>query len=117
MLKLFLYGYFINCRASRKLEAETRRNIELMWLLGMLCPDHWVIAEYRRTHGDQIKAATTSFRQFLYAHDYITAKRVAIDGTRMKANARREMLTIAKIEQRIKHLDKQLDEYLSKFAE
>jgi transposase len=117
MLKLFLYGYFINCRASRKLEAETKRNIELMWLLGMLSPDHWVIAEYRRSHGDQIKAATTAFRQFLHAHDYISAKRVAIDGTKMKANARRETLTVQKIEQRLEHLDKQLDEYLNKFAE
>ena len=117
MLKLFLYGYFINCRASRKLEAETKRNIELIWLLGALSPDHWVIAEYRRTHGDQIKAATTAFRQFLHAQGYIKAERVAIDGTKMKANARREMLTVEKIEKRLEHLDQQLDEYLNRFAE
>jgi transposase len=116
MLKLFLYGYFINCRASRKLEAETKRNIELIWLLGTLSPDHWVIADYRRTHGDQMKAATTAFRQFLHAQGYIKAERVAIDGTKMKANARREMLTVEKIEKRLEHLDQQLDDYLSKFA-
>jgi len=117
MLKLFLYGYFINCRASRKLEAETKRNIELMWLLGMLSPDHWTIAEYRKNHGDQIKAVTTAFRQFLYAHEYIKAKRVAIDGVKMKASAKREMLTLERIEKRLEHLDTQLEEYLSKFAE
>lgn len=117
MLKLFLYGYLINCRASRKLEVETKRNIELMWLLGTLSPDHWVIAEYRRMHGNQIKTATTAFRQFLHAHQYIKAERVAIDGTKMKANAKREMLTVEKIEKRLEHLDQQLDEYLSKFAE
>ena len=117
MLKLFLYGYLINCRASRKLEAETKRNIELIWLLGTLSPDHWVIAQYRRVHGDHIKTATRLFRQFLHAQGYIKGERVALDGTKMKANARREMLTAEKIEKRLEHLDEQLAEYLSKFAE
>jgi transposase len=117
MLKLFLYGYLINCRASRKLEAETQRNIELLWLLGTLSPDHWVIAAYRRLHGDHIKLVTKAFRQFLHAHGYIKGERVAIDGTKMKANAKREMLTVEKIEKRLHRLDGQLDEYLSKLAE
>ncbi len=117
MLKLFLYGYLINCRSSRKLEAETKRNIELLWLLGTLSPDHWVIAAYRRMHGDQIKTAATLFRQFLHAQGYIKADRVAIDGTKIKANARREVLTIERIDKRLDRLDHQLDEYLSKFAD
>ncbi len=117
LLKLFLYGYLINCRASRKLEAETKRNIELIWLLGTLSPDHWVIAQYRKLHGGQIRTATKAFRQFLHAHGYIRAKRVAVDGTKIRANARREMLTVEKIEKRLEHLDDQLEEYLSKLAE
>lgn len=117
MLKLFLYGYLINCRASRKLETETKRNIELLWLLGSLSPDHWVIAQYRRVHGDHIKTATKLFRQFLHAHGYIKGERVALDGTKMKANAQREMLTAEKIEKRLDRLDEQLAEYLNKFAE
>lgn len=117
MLKLFLYGYLINCRASRKLEAETKRNIELIWLLGTLSPDHWVIACYRRVHGDHIKAVTKAFRQFLHTHGYINGARVAIDGTKIKANAKREMLTREKIEKRLDRLDEQLQEYLTKLAE
>jgi transposase len=117
MLKLFLYGYLINCRASRKLETETIRNIELKWLLGNLSPDHWVIAQYRRVHGDHIKTATKLFRQFLHAHGYIKGERVALDGTKMKANARRDMLTTEKLEKRLEQLDKQLAEYLSTCAE
>jgi transposase len=116
MLKLFVYGYLINCRASRKLETETKRNIELIWLLGTLSPDHWVIAQYRRVHGDHIKTATKLFRQFLHAQGYIKGERVALDGTKLKANARREMLTVATIEQRLTHLDHQLDEYLRIFT-
>ncbi len=117
MLKLFLYAYLINCRASRKLEAETKRNIELIWLLGTLSPDHWVIAQYRRLHGDQIRAITKSLRQFLRDHGYIKGERVAIDGTKIRANARREMLTVEKIERRLERLDEQMEEYLSRLAE
>ncbi|MEK9138135.1 MAG: IS1182 family transposase, partial [Bacteroidota bacterium] len=117
MLKLFIYGYLVNIRASRKLEAESKRNIELLWLLGTLSPDHWVIAQYRRCHGEQIKAVTQAFRQFLHAQGYIKGKRVAIDGTKMKANARREMLTVEKIDKRLQRLDEQLEEYLGNLAE
>src|SRR3954454_3258176 len=48
LLKLYLYGYLQQVRSSRRLEAECRRNVELMWLLGRLYPDHKSIAEFRR---------------------------------------------------------------------
>ena len=40
LLKLYLYGCLNQIRSSRRLEAECRRNVELMWLLGRLYPDH-----------------------------------------------------------------------------
>jgi transposase len=50
LLKLYLYGYLQQIRSSRRLESECRRNIEQMWLLGRLAPDHKTIAEFRRMH-------------------------------------------------------------------
>ena len=47
LLKLYLYGYLNQIRSSRRLEAECRRNVELMWLLGRLYPDHKSISEFR----------------------------------------------------------------------
>ena len=44
LLKLYLYGYLNQIRSSRRLEAECRRNVELMWLLERLYPDHKSIA-------------------------------------------------------------------------
>ena len=57
LLKLYLYGYLNQIRSSRRLEAECHRNVELMWLLGRLCPDHKSIAEFRRIHRDAVTAA------------------------------------------------------------
>jgi transposase len=57
LLKLYLYGYLNQIRSSRRLEAECRRNVELMWLLGRLYPDHKSIAEFRRMHRYAITAA------------------------------------------------------------
>src|SRR3954454_6278311 len=48
LLKLYLYGYLHQLRSSRRLESECRRNVEIMWLLGRLYPDHKSIAEFRR---------------------------------------------------------------------
>jgi len=47
-LKLFLYGYLQRIRSSRRLENECRRNIELMWLLGRLVPEHKTVARCSR---------------------------------------------------------------------
>jgi transposase len=57
LLKLYLYGYLNQIRSSRRLEAKCRRNVELMWLLRRLYPDHKSIAEFRRMHRDAVTAA------------------------------------------------------------
>jgi len=64
LLKLYLYGYSNQIRSSRRPEAECRWNIELMWLLGRLYPDHKSIAEFRRMHRDAITAACAELVRF-----------------------------------------------------
>jgi Transposase domain (DUF772)/Transposase DDE domain len=58
LLKLYLYGYLNQIRSSRRLETECHRNVELMWLLGRLYPDHKSIAEFR---GEWIAIDGTKF--------------------------------------------------------
>jgi transposase len=62
LLKLYLYGYLNQIRSSRRLEVECRRNVELMWLLGRLYPDHKSISEFRRMHTEAITAAGAACR-------------------------------------------------------
>ena len=45
LLRLYLYGYLNQVRSSRRLERECGRNVEVMWLLNRLAPDHKTIAE------------------------------------------------------------------------
>ena len=48
LLKLYIYGYMNRIRSSRQLEKECTRNIEVMWLLKSLKPDHNTISNFRR---------------------------------------------------------------------
>lgn len=48
LLKLFIYGYMNRIRSSRLLERASRINIEVMWLLNQLSPDHNTINNFRK---------------------------------------------------------------------
>jgi transposase len=85
LLKLYLYGYLNQLRSSRRLEAECRRNVELMWLLGRLYPDHKSIAEFRRMHRDAVTAAGAELVRFARACGLIRGEWIAIDGTKFRA--------------------------------
>src|ERR1700676_1261365 len=80
LLKLYLYGYLHQIRSSRRLEAECRRNVELMWLLGRLYPDHKSIAEFRRLHSEAVTAAGAELVQFARSVGLIRGEWDAIDG-------------------------------------
>jgi transposase len=87
LLKLFLYGYLNQIRSSRRLEAECRRNVELMWLLGRLYPDHKSIAEFRRIHHDAVIAAGAELVRFAKSCGLIRGEWIAIDGSKFRAVA------------------------------
>jgi transposase len=87
LLKLYLYGYLNQIRSSRRLEAECRRNVELMWLLGRLYPDHKSIAEFRRMHRDAITGSGAELVRFARSCGLIRGEWIAIDGTKFRAVA------------------------------
>lgn len=87
LLKLYLYGYLNQIRSSRRLEAECRRNVELMWLLGRLYPDHKSISEFRRLHREAIVGAGAELVCFARHCGLIRGEWVAIDGSKFRAVA------------------------------
>jgi transposase len=48
-------------QSSRRLEREAGRNVEVMWLLGRLTPDHKTIADFRKDDGGAIKKVCARF--------------------------------------------------------
>jgi transposase len=82
LLKLYLYGYLQQIRSSRRLESECRRNIELMWLLGRLAPDHKTIAEFRRMHREGVTAAGAELVRLARSVGLVKGEWIAIDGSK-----------------------------------
>ncbi len=85
LLKLYLYGYLRQIRSSRRLESECRRNIELMWLLGRLAPDHKTIAEFRRMHREGVTAAGAELVRLAHSVGLVKGEWIAIDGSKFQA--------------------------------
>src|SRR6202158_4457962 len=115
LLKLYIYGYLNRVRSSRRLEAETHRNIEVIWLLRHLKPDFKTIADFRR---DTRRAFRLVFRQFVLLCrqlDLFGRELIAVDGTRIKAvNNQYRNLTRASLTQFIKAADAKLEDYLQR---
>src|SRR5271156_1307522 len=115
LLKLYVYGYLNRVRSSRRLEAETHRNIEVIWLLRHLKPDFKTIADFRR---DNRNAFRPIFRQFVLLCRQLGVfgrELLAVDGTRIKAvNNKDRNFTRASLTEFIKLADAKLDDYLQR---
>src|ERR1700733_11835113 len=85
LLKIYLSGYLNRIQSSRRLERESQRNIELMWLTGRLMPDFKTIADFRRDSGPAIRAACAQFVVLCRQFNLFTRTIVAIDGSKFKA--------------------------------
>ena len=113
MLKLYIYGYLNKIQSSRRLEKETHRNVELMWLLTRLVPDFKTIADFRRDNGPAIKKACRQFIMLCKELNLFADSLVCIDGSRFKAvNNRERNYTKNKVKRRIAAINKSLDRYL-----
>jgi transposase len=85
LLKLYLYGYLQQIRSSRRLESECHRNLELLWLLRRLRPDHKSIAEFRRMHRQAVTEAGAELVKFARSVGLIRGEWIAIDGSKFRA--------------------------------
>ena len=61
MLKICVYGYLNRLQSSRRLEVESQRNVELMWLTRRLAPDFKTISDFRKDNGKAIRSVCTQF--------------------------------------------------------
>jgi transposase len=114
ILKLYIYGYLNRVQSSRRLEREAGRNVEVMWLLGRLAPDHKTIADFRKDNGGAIKKVCARFVELCRRMGLLSKASVAIDGSKFKAvNNRDKNFTSGKVERRRKQLEESVSRYLS----
>jgi transposase len=114
LLKIYLYGYLNQVQSSRRLERETRRNLEVMWLTGRLTPDFKTIADFRRDNGSAIRAVCSQFVALCRRLDLLTHAVVAIDGSKFKAvNNRDKNYTVTKVKKRMEQVDASIARYLA----
>ena len=114
LLKLYIYGYLNRIRSSRTLEKECYRNIEVMWLLRGLAPDHNTISNFRRDNAKAIRKVFRATVQLAKNFELIGGKLIAGDGTKLRAqNSKKNNYNRDKIERHINYIDRKLEEYNS----
>src|SRR5229473_2062093 len=114
LLKLYIYGYLNRVQSSRRLEREAGRNLEVMWLLGRLAPDHKTIADFRKDNGLALRKVCARFVELCRQMGLLTTASVAIDGSKFKAvNNRDKNFTRAKVERRRAQLEESVARYLN----
>src|ERR1700730_2925954 len=118
LLKLYIYGYLNRVRSSRRLEAETHRNLEVIWLLRHLRPDFKTIAVFRR---DNRAAFRSVFREFVLLCrqlDLFGRELLAVDGTRIQGGDDNDRhFTRNSLQDFIRAADERLDDYLRRLDE
>jgi transposase len=117
LLKLYLYGYLNRIRSSRRLERETERNLELIWLIRDLTPGYRTIADFRKVNAAALKAASRDFVLIMRALDLVGGAAVAIDGAFFHGDASKASIAtrkrlaaeLAAVEREIETYNKELD--------
>jgi transposase len=114
LLKRYVYGYLNQIQSSRRLERETHRNVELMWLTNRLMPDFKTIADFRKDNGKAIRQVCREFIELCRRLELFTQAVVAIDGSKFKAvNSKDRNDTRASMKRRIARVEQHLERYLS----
>lgn len=113
MLKLYIYGYLNRIQSSRRLEKESHRNVELMWLLERLTPDFKTIADFRKNNGKGIKNTCRQFVELCRQLNMFDDSVFAIDGSKFKAvNNKSKNYTPSKVQFHIDRVEKSIQKYL-----
>ena len=116
LLKLYIYCYMNGIRSSRKMETEATRNIEVMWLVGKITPDHGTLSTFMKDNRSAITRLFRDFTLMLKGFGLINGNLVAIDGTKLKANsAKSNHYNENIIKKKLEYLDAKIEEYINAF--
>jgi transposase len=118
LLGLYIWGHLNRVRSSRRLERESGRNMELMWLTGLLKPDFKTLCRFRRDNGEAISEVLARFGEWCREAGLYGKELVAIDGSKFKAvNSNGNNITQKKLEKMIERERARARRYLEELEE
>ena len=118
LLKLYIYGYMNKVRSSRDLEKESKRNIEVMWLINNLSPDHNTISNFRRDNGKAIKKVFRETVRIAKHFNLIGGTLIAGDSTKFRAqNSKKNNFNQKKTDRHLEYIENKLAEYNQALSE
>ena len=118
LLKLFIYGYLNSIRSSRVLEKECKRNVEVMWLMKQLVPDHNTISNFRRDNEKAIRKVFRYTVSIAKEFNLIGGKLIAGDSTKLRAqNSKKNNFNQKKIDQHLEYIENKLNQYNTALAQ
>jgi transposase len=118
MLDLYLYGYLHRVRSSRRLEAETHRNIEVMWIMDGLTPDDKTISNFRKDNSKALREVFRAFNRMCRKLDLFGGELAATDGSKFRAdNSRKNNHNKTTVERELSRIEKHISEYLNALDE
>src|SRR5258708_17030359 len=111
MVKVWLYAFALNVRTTRKLEQRVQEDLGFRFLEGGAAPDHKTLSEFHRRHGLAMRRLFAQMLSLLRASGLARVGTVAIDSTRLEANASRQrVLREADLERKVAEWQQHLDE-------
>jgi len=114
MLKIYIYGYMERIRNSRRLEKETKRNREMIWLTEGLSPDFKTISDFRKNNRNAIKNVFREFLKLCNKAGLLSLETVAIDGTKLRGqNSLNNVYKRGEMENIQKRIEEKIEEYLA----
>jgi transposase len=114
LLRLYIYAYLNRTRSSRRLEQETHRNLEVIWLLRKLRPDHKTISIFRREHAEGLKKVCREFTLLCKRLELFGAELAFVDGSKFRAvNNKDRNFTQPRLKKLLKLIDEQIAGYLA----
>jgi transposase len=114
MVRVLLYGYTTGVRSSRKLEAACVDVVAFRWLAGGTAPDYRSIARFRKRHLSALGHLFVQALALCQAAGMVKLGRVALDGTKLRANAsRRKAMSYARMGEKEKILAAEVSDLLA----
>lgn len=118
LVKIWLCGYLLRIRSSRKLEAACREQLSLLWLTGMIQPDHNTLWRFWRVNQKALREVHKQTVHLAVRSGLVGLALQALDGTKIAAACSNHSgWTKQRMEQLLAALDSALEEVELQVAE